>query len=274
MLFRSEGFKALDEKKTIEALEFYKAIAKASPPGDLFWKQSRELYFAGKAAMIIWSPFILDELAGLRDSAPPTITDDPTSSELASKTGVVTTFSGPSNPDGAAWGDIRYFGITPAAATDAAMDFVQFSMADGHTQPLPEQHHAKGLDKGGFANAWRAGKADPQRLATRFADFGHQCIGLHPVIGPSAFNQRDRAGQRAAVCGDHAFGKGLGFHGGFLHRVGRAVQRFAKKAVVWPWVYAHNQRHDRTAHRRRPARSDRCLRAVAVCGSASAAGRW
>jgi multiple sugar transport system substrate-binding protein len=29
--------------------------------------------------MIIWSPFILDELAGLRDSAPPTINDDPTS---------------------------------------------------------------------------------------------------------------------------------------------------------------------------------------------------
>ena len=30
-----EGFTPLDEKKTIEALEFYKAIAKASPPGDL-----------------------------------------------------------------------------------------------------------------------------------------------------------------------------------------------------------------------------------------------
>ena len=40
--------------------------------------------------MIIWSPFIMDELAGLRDSAPPTINDDPTSSELASKTGFIT----------------------------------------------------------------------------------------------------------------------------------------------------------------------------------------
>ena len=35
--------------------------------------------------MIIWSPFILDELAGLRDSAPPTINSDPTSGELASR---------------------------------------------------------------------------------------------------------------------------------------------------------------------------------------------
>ena len=132
----ANGFKPLDVKKTTEVLDFYKAIAKASPPGDLYWKQSRELYFAGKAAMIIWSPFILDELAGLRDSAPPTINDDPTSPELASKTGIVTNLAGPSNPQGAAWGDIRYFGITSDAETDAAMEFVQYSMDEGYTQTL------------------------------------------------------------------------------------------------------------------------------------------
>ncbi|GAA6181222.1 extracellular solute-binding protein [Shimia sp. NS0008-38b] len=132
----ADGFKPLDEAATTEVLNFYKAIAKASPPGELYWKQSRELYFAGKAAMIIWSPFILDELAGLRDSAPPTITDDPTSNKLAGMTGIVTNFSGPSNPDGAAWGDVRYFGITSDADTDAAMDFVKFAMDDGYTQTL------------------------------------------------------------------------------------------------------------------------------------------
>ncbi|NRB01042.1 MAG: extracellular solute-binding protein [Rhodobacteraceae bacterium] len=131
-----DGFQPLDEAKTTEVLEFYKAIAEASPPGDLYWDQSRTLYFSGNAAMIIWSPFILDELAGLRDSAPPTITDDPTSGELASKTGIVTNFSGPSNPDGAAWGDIRYFGITADADTDAAMDFVKFSVDEGYGQTL------------------------------------------------------------------------------------------------------------------------------------------
>lgn len=131
-----DGFKPLDVAATTEVLDFYKAIAEASPPGELFWKQSRELYFAGQAAMIIWSPFILDELAGLRDSAPPTITDDPTTNKLASMTGIVTNFSGPSNPDGAAWGDIRYFGITTDADTDAAMEFVKFSMDEGYTQTL------------------------------------------------------------------------------------------------------------------------------------------
>ena len=132
----SDGFAPLDVDATTEVLEFYKAIAEASPPGELYWKQSRELYFAGQAAMIIWSPFILDELAGLRDNAPPTINDDPTSPELASKTGIVTNFAGPSNPDGAAWGDVRYFGITTDADTDAAMAFVEFSMNEGYTQTL------------------------------------------------------------------------------------------------------------------------------------------
>lgn len=132
----ADGFKPLELGPTTEVLDFYKAIAKASPPGELYWKQSRELYFAGQAAMIIWSPFILDELAGLRDSAAPTINDDPTTRELAAKTGIVTTFSGPSNPGGAAWGDVRYFGITSDANTDVAADFVKFSMDEGYTQTL------------------------------------------------------------------------------------------------------------------------------------------
>ncbi len=131
-----EGFAPLEEGPTLEVLDFYKAIAKASPPGELFWQQSRELYFAGKAAMIIWSPFILDELAGLRDDAPPTINDDPTTRELAAATGIVTNFSGPSNPEGAAWADMRYFGISSDADTDAAMDFVRYSLDEGYTQTL------------------------------------------------------------------------------------------------------------------------------------------
>ncbi|MEM8980296.1 MAG: extracellular solute-binding protein [Pseudomonadota bacterium] len=132
----ADGFKGFDEAKTTEVLDFYKAITAASPPGELYWKQSRELYFSGQAAMIIWSPFILDELAGLRDSAPPTINGDPQTRDLANVTGIVTNFSGPSNPDGAAWGDVRYYGITNDADTDAAMDFVKFSMEEGYGQTL------------------------------------------------------------------------------------------------------------------------------------------
>ncbi len=126
----------LDRGRTIEALNFYKSLADASPEGELFWQQSRELYLAGQAAMIIWSPFILDELAGLRDSAPPTFNSDPTSSALAEVTGVVTTLAGPSNAAGASWGSVTYLGITTDADTDAATAFVEFALSEGYGQIL------------------------------------------------------------------------------------------------------------------------------------------
>ena len=157
----SDGFQPLDVQATGEVLDFYKKLAKASPPGELFWKQSRELYFAGQAAMIIWSPFILDELAGLRDSAPPTINDNPATRELALNSSVVTTLSGPSNPRGAAWGDVRYFGVTSDANTDVAADFVQFSMNQGYTSTLAIAPEGKfpvrrgdASDPEKFVNAW------------------------------------------------------------------------------------------------------------------------
>ena len=131
-----DGSLNLDDPRLVELMEFYKGLAKASPPGELYWQQSREMYFAGQTAMVIWSPFIMDELAGLRDAVPVTVSDDPTSSELAGKTGFITRLSGPSNADGAAWADIRYFGITADADTDSAEEFVKFALSEGYGQIL------------------------------------------------------------------------------------------------------------------------------------------
>ena len=122
----------LDNKKVIETLNFYKTLTDASPEGNLFWEQSRELYLAGKAAMIVWSPFILDELAGLRDEVPVTATDDPTSSDLAKQTGFVTRIAGPSNPDGSGWASSSNWGVTVDADFDAATQFIEFVMNDAY----------------------------------------------------------------------------------------------------------------------------------------------
>lgn len=157
----ANGFSGFDEAKTVEALEFYKAIAEASPPGELFWDQARTLFFAGQTAMIIWSPFILDEMAGLRDSAPPTINDDPTTRELAEKAGIVTNFAGPSNSDGAAWADARYFGITADADIEEAQAFIEYAMSDAYTSTLAIAPEGKfpirrGASEGSteFVEAW------------------------------------------------------------------------------------------------------------------------
>lgn len=129
---KADGSINEDTSKLKTVLEFYKKLADASPEGDLFWKQSRELYLDGKAAMIVWSPSLLDELGGLRDSAPVTRGDDPTSKDLAKDTGFVTVFAGPGNAGGAAYADVRYLGITNDANTEVAQDFVKFVMSKGY----------------------------------------------------------------------------------------------------------------------------------------------
>ena len=159
--FVKKGGTQKQGKALKNALEFYKVLAKASPPGELYWKQSRALYFAGRTPMIIWSPFIMDELAGLRDSAPPTFNVDPTSNELAQKTGFITNFSGPDNKNGAAWADIRYFGVTADADTDEAKKFIMYSMEEGYTSTLsiaPEGkfpvRRGNASDPNAFTKAW------------------------------------------------------------------------------------------------------------------------
>jgi len=132
-----------DTSKLEEVLKFYKVIADASPQGELFWKQSREQYLDGKAAMIIWSPSLLDELGGLRDSAPVTYAEDVTSKELAEKTGFVTVFAGPGNDAGAAYADVRYLGITADANTDVASEFVQFVVSEGYGNWLSQAPEGK-----------------------------------------------------------------------------------------------------------------------------------
>ena len=73
----------------------------------------------------------------------------------------MTTFSGPSNPSGAAWGDVRYFGITTDAETDEAMKFVEYSMNEGYTSTLsiaPEGQfpvrRGNSSDSEAFVKAW------------------------------------------------------------------------------------------------------------------------
>lgn len=160
-LVNDEGNIALDTGALVETLNFYKELVEASPPGNLFWQQSRELYFAGNAAMIVWSPFILDELAGLRDEVPITAIDDPTSPQLAQDSGFVTRLSGPNNSEGAGWTDVRYFGITVDADFEAARQFVEYSLSDAYIQTLGIAAEGKFPERRGtqenpeeYVNAW------------------------------------------------------------------------------------------------------------------------
>ena len=232
----ADGLAPLDEAATIEVLEFYAGLAEASPPGDLFWQQSRELYLDGRAAMIIWSPFILDELAGLRDSAPVTMGDDPTSSDLAAATGVVTTLAGPSNPDGAAWADIRYIGVTLDADYDAR-------------DTVRRIHHERCLHRDAGHRAGREIPGSPRHHGRS----GRLCRSLVPA-------PRRRRPVRAVVgavpCrGDRRHRQRPG-DGGSLGRRGRpAFSRVADRVEPDPQPAGCGNTSTVSAVRRRPWRS-------------------
>ena len=129
------GNVTLDTPEMVETLEFYKALTRFTPPGNLYWLHTRMDYLTGRAAMIIWSPFILDELSGLRRDQP--VVPDIAKGEpgfLARNTGFVTIIRG--TKGAAQYGQINYLGITRDANKAAAKQWVEFLLTDGYLRWL------------------------------------------------------------------------------------------------------------------------------------------
>ena len=125
-LVDSTGQVNLSTPQCVAVLEFYQQlVSEYTPPGDIYWLQTRQDFQAGVTSMVVWSPFILDELAGLRDEAPVTAELDP---PLHQRVGIVTAFAG---PDGAPaqWGQVNYFGIATGASANAR-SLVEFLLAE------------------------------------------------------------------------------------------------------------------------------------------------
>ncbi len=129
----SEGNILIDSPQCVEAIAFYAdLLSNYGPPGEGDVVSTRATYFAGQAAMIVWSPFILDEMAGLRDSAFPSCpecADDP--AYLAKNSGFVPAFAGPSGSP-AQYGQISYMGITTNADKEATAEFLKFWFNEGY----------------------------------------------------------------------------------------------------------------------------------------------
>ena len=133
-LVDESGEVTFDSDECVEALDFYGQLQQDySVAGAQDVDTTRAAYFAGQGAMLIWSSFILDELAGLRDDALPSCAeckDDPTF--LAKNSGVLTSLQGPSGTDPATFGEITSWTIPAEAATDPAKQFVEYMMNDGY----------------------------------------------------------------------------------------------------------------------------------------------
>jgi multiple sugar transport system substrate-binding protein len=132
-LTNQAGAITLTSKPCVDTFQFYvDLIHSASVQGGQDATSTRAAYLAGKAAMIIWSSFLLDELAGLSNDARPTCPQcraDP--SFLARNSGIVTAITGPDGSQPSQFGELTCFAITKDADKDAAK-LVEFLMDDGY----------------------------------------------------------------------------------------------------------------------------------------------
>lgn len=131
------GTVTIDTPECVGALEFVRDLAaNYSVAGNQDVDTTRATYFAGGAAMVIWSSFLLDELAGLRNDALPTCPEceaDP--GFLAANTGIVSAIQGPDAGEPASFGAVTTWTIMDGASPDTA-GFVEWMMSDSYVDWL------------------------------------------------------------------------------------------------------------------------------------------
>ncbi|GAB3553894.1 extracellular solute-binding protein [Arthrobacter tumbae] len=128
---------ALDSPQCVTALSTYQRLSEASVAGDQNVESTRAAYLAGEAAMVMWSPHLLDEIAGLDANFPVSCeqcADDP--NFLASNTGVVGPLTGPDNSEGTGYGLTMNMAVLQGANEDAASQYIDFVLNEGYIDTL------------------------------------------------------------------------------------------------------------------------------------------
>ena len=135
-LVEAGGDVTLSSERCRRSFARYVELARDFSPGGVQDVEStRDTYFAGKAAMILWSPFLLDAMAGLNDEAVPSCPqcgDDP--AYLAKHSGLIGPLASADAPP-AQYGTITTWGIGRGAAP-AAQRLVRYLLSDGYLRWL------------------------------------------------------------------------------------------------------------------------------------------
>jgi multiple sugar transport system substrate-binding protein len=135
-LVADDGRVTFDSPACIDALRYYGDLARFSPGAGQDVDSTRDAYFSGRAAMLFWSPFLLDGMAGLRRELQPTCARCRTDHAfLAVHSGLVGPLEGPGGRR-SQFGSISTFGIVKGERTDAAEALVEFMMSDGYARWL------------------------------------------------------------------------------------------------------------------------------------------
>jgi multiple sugar transport system substrate-binding protein len=163
-LVDDSGKVTLDSPACVDTFRTYSDLIKnSSVRGNQDVDTTRATYLAGKSAMFVWSSFVLDEMAGLRNDALPTCPQcksDPT--YLAKNSGIVTALQGDDGSKPSQFGEIGSWAITKSGNADASQKFVEFMLNDGYTGWL-------GLSPEGKFPVRQGTAAEPKKFADAWA---------------------------------------------------------------------------------------------------------
>jgi len=159
------GKVTIDSSECVEAFRWYGDIAaNYSVKGNQDVDSTRGTYFAGRAAMMFWSPFLLDGMAGLRNDTKPSCPEckkDP--AFLAKNSGLVGPLSGSGGGEPSQFGSVSTFNISLDGKTEAAKKLVEFMMTDGYTRWLA-------LSPQGKYPVRLGDSSDPEKFSTAWAE--------------------------------------------------------------------------------------------------------
>ena len=184
----------LASSNCVEAIDFYtNLLNNYSPAGLQDVVSTRATYFAGQAAMIVWSPFIMDEMAGLRDEALPTCPECADNvAFLAENSDFVPAFAGPSGAP-AQYGQVSNMGIGVTENTEASKQFVEYWLSEGYLDWLSVSPEGKfpmrqgtPEDPTAFIEGWRALSTGVDRQAP-LSDYYAEDVINGLITGSSNF---------------------------------------------------------------------------------------
>jgi len=154
---------AIDSPPCRGTWNLYGALAdRYSPSGTQTVDTTRAAYYAGQAAMVDWSSYILGSLAGLDTANLPSCPEckgDPT--WLAKHTGIVSSIAGPDGKP-ATFGEVNGWTILQGKNTAASKKFVEYMMSTGYLDWLGMSPEGKvpvrtgtAADPTEYADGWK-----------------------------------------------------------------------------------------------------------------------
>jgi multiple sugar transport system substrate-binding protein len=158
------GEVTFDTPECVEALRWYGDIASEySVEGAQDVNSTRGTYFAGRAAMMFWSPFLLDGMAGLRDDTKPSCAQcKKNPAFLAENSGLVGPLTG-SAGEPSQFGSVSTVNISVSAPTEDAQKLAEFMLTDGYVRWL-------GLSPQGKYPVRAGDSEDPEKYQTAWAE--------------------------------------------------------------------------------------------------------